>query len=108
MSNNIPSDAFILSWHPFQAVVSPSLVFIKYLVMHIVIKTRDLQGNQSLRLLAFYHDALSLMTAKDCIALMKKDTCAQDQDPAHHLFLLGPSRAQPQQGVFEVPTPARW
>ena len=49
------------------------VVCIKYLVMHIVIKTRDFikRTNHEDDWL-FYHNALSLMTAKDCIVWMKK------------------------------------
>ena len=49
------------------------VVCIKYLVMHIVVKTRDFfKGTNHEDDWLFYHDALSLLTAKDCIAWMKK------------------------------------
>ena len=52
------------------------VVCIKYLVLHIVIKMRDfLKGTNHEDDWLFYHDALSLMTAKDCIAWMKKRWC---------------------------------
>ena len=58
---------------------------IKYLVMHIISKARYLYkrtNHEDDWLL--YHDALSLMTAKDCINWMK-ETSVPGKDQAHHL-----------------------
>ena len=83
-------------------------VCIKYLVVHIVIKvikTRDFfKGTNHKDDWLFYHDALSLPDdGQGLYCVDDKNAGARDQDPAHHLFLLSPARAQPKQGVPEVP-----
>ena len=79
-----------------------SVVCIKYLVMHIVIKTRDFfQGTNHEDDWLFYHNTLSLLAAKDCIVWIK-NAGARDQDPENYLFLLGPAPTQLEQRVPEI------